>query len=109
MKHLCVSHSQGTQSNELNHNELGVLRPYYIENFIMMSCIRPVQIKRGELAYEVVRCLPDLNLRFVCDSNERSIRRKLDCIDRLLEIEMVKDNTPTEVNEESPPICAIKA
>jgi hypothetical protein len=70
----------------------------------MMSCIRPVQVERRELADKMVRCLPDLNMRFVCDSNERSIRRKLDSIDWLFEIEMMKDNAPTEVDEESPPI-----
>jgi hypothetical protein len=40
----------------------------------------------------------------VCDSNERSIGRKLDGVDWLFEIEMVKDNAPTEVDEESSPI-----
>ena len=74
-----------------------------------MTCIRPVQIKRRKFADEVVRCLPDLNVRFVCDSNERSIGRKLDGIDWLFEIEMVKDNTATEVYEERPPICVITA
>lgn len=75
----------------------------------MMTCICPVQIKRRKFADEVVRCLPHLNVRFVCDSNERSIGRKLDSVDWLFEIEMVKDNTPTEVDEESPPICIITA
>jgi hypothetical protein len=75
----------------------------------MMTRIRPVQIERRKFANEVVRCLPDLNMRFVCDSNERSIGRKLDGVDWLFEIEMVKDNTPTEVDEESPPICIITA
>jgi len=74
-----------------------------------MTCIRPVQIERGEFADEVVRRLPDLNVRFVCDSNERSIGRKLDGVDWPFEIEMVKDNTPTEVDEESPPICIVTA
>ena len=73
----------------------------------MMTCIRPVQIERRKLADEVVRRLPDLDVRFVCDSNERSIGRKLDGIDWLFEIEMVKDNAPTEVDEESSPICII--
>jgi hypothetical protein len=45
----------------------------------------------------------------VCGSNERSIGRKLDGVDWLFEIEMVKDNTPTEVDKESPPICIITA
>ena len=73
----------------------------------MMTCIRPVQIERRKFADEVVRCLPDLNVRFVCDSNERPIGRKLDGVDWFFEIEMVKDNTPTEVDEESSPICII--
>jgi hypothetical protein len=73
----------------------------------MMSCIRPVQIERRKLADKVVRCLPDLNMQFVRDSNERSIGRKLDGIDWLFEIEMMKDIAPTEVDEESPPICVI--
>jgi hypothetical protein len=74
-----------------------------------MTCIRPVQIERCKFADEVVRCLPDLNVGFMCDGNERSIGRKLDSVDWLFEIEMVKDNTPTEVDEESPPICIIAA
>ena len=72
-----------------------------------MTCIRPVQIKWRKFADEVVRCFPDLNVRFVCDSNEGSIGRKLDGVDWLFEIEMVKNDTPTEVDEESPPICVI--
>ena len=55
----------------------------------MMSCIRPVQNKWRKLAYEVVRCLPDLNMRFVSHSNERSVGRKFDGFDRLFEVEMV--------------------
>ena len=73
----------------------------------MMSCIRSIQVERRELADKMVRCLPDLNMRFVCDSNERSIGRKLDSIDWLFEIEVMKDNAPTEVDEKGPPICVI--
>jgi hypothetical protein len=72
-----------------------------------MSCIRPVQVERRELADKMVRSLPDLNMRFVCDGNEQSIWRKLDGIDWLFEIEMMKDNAPTEVDEKGPPICVI--
>jgi hypothetical protein len=64
-----------------------------------------MQNKWCELAYKVVRCLPNLNVRFVCDSNERSVGRKLDMLDWLFEIEMVEDDSATKVNEESPPIC----
>lgn len=73
----------------------------------MMPCIRPMQIERRKLADKVVRGLPDLNMRFVCDGNERSIRRKLDSIDWLFEVEMMEDNGPTKVDQESPPICVI--
>jgi hypothetical protein len=64
-----------------------------------------MQNKRCKLAYKVVRCLPDLNVRFVCDGNERSVGRKLDMVDWLFEIKMVEDDSTTKVNEESPPIC----
>lgn len=73
----------------------------------MMSCIRPVQIERSKFANKMVRCLPDLNTRFVCHSNEGSIGRKFDGVDWLFEIEMVEDNAPAEVDKESPSVCVI--
>ena len=50
MKHLWGSKCQCAQSNELSHNELGVWRPHYAEYFIMMTCIRPVQVERRKFA-----------------------------------------------------------
>jgi hypothetical protein len=73
----------------------------------MMPCIGPMQIERRKFADKVVWSLPDLNMRFVCDGNERSIGRKLDSIDWFFEVEMMKDNAPTEVDEEGPTICVI--
>ena len=74
MKHLLVSSCQCTRAKQLCGNELGVWRPHYAENVVMMPCIRPVQNEWRKFADKVVRSLPDLNMRFVCDSNERSIR-----------------------------------
>jgi hypothetical protein len=81
MKHLCAYSCQYTQSRKICHNELGIRRPHYTENLVIVACIRPVQIERRKLADKVVRCLPDLNMRFVGDGDERSIGRKLDRID----------------------------
>jgi hypothetical protein len=53
----------------------------------------------------MVRCLPDLNVGVVRHSNERPVGRKLDCFDRLFEVEMVEDDAPAEADEEGPPIC----
>jgi hypothetical protein len=64
-----------------------------------------MQNKRCKLANKVVRCLPDLNVRFMCDSNEGSVGRELDLLDWLFEIEMVEDDSATKVNEESSPVC----
>jgi hypothetical protein len=70
----------------------------------MMARIRPVQNKRCKLADKVVRCLPDLNVRVVRDSNERSIGRKLDSLDGLFEVKMVEDNAPAEADQEGSPV-----
>ena len=70
----------------------------------MMARIRSVQNKRCKLADKVVRCLPDLNVGVVRDSNERSVGRKLDGLDGLFEVEMVEDNAPAEADQEGPPV-----
>ena len=64
----------------------------------MMARIRPVQNKRCKLADKVVRCLPDLNVGVVGDSNERSVGRKLYSLDGLFEVKMVKDDAPAEAD-----------
>ena len=70
----------------------------------MMSCIRPMQNERSKLAYKVIRCLPDLNVRVMGHGNEGSVRRKFDSLDWLFKVEMVEDDAPTRVNEKSPSI-----
>ena len=63
-----------------------------------MARIRPVQNKRCKFADKMVRCLPDLNVGVVRHSNERSVGRKLDSLDGLLEVKMVEDNASAEAN-----------
>jgi hypothetical protein len=64
-----------------------------------------MQNKRRKLADKVVRCLPDLNVGVVRHGNEKPVRRKLDSLDRLFEVEMVEDNAPAEADQEGPPVC----
>ena len=72
-----------------------------------MSRIRSVQIERRKLADKVVGSLPNLDVRIVCHGNERSIGRKFDGVDWLFEVEMVNDDTPAEVDEQSSSVCVV--
>ena len=73
----------------------------------MMSCIRPVQIERRKLADKVVGGLPNLDVGFVCHCDEQSVGREFNGVDRLFEVEMVDDDAPAEVDEQSSTICVV--
>lgn len=66
-----------------------------------MSRIRSVQLERRELAYKMVRCLPDLYMRVVCHRDEASIWRESHSVYWLLEVDLMQHRPPAEVHEQS--------
>ena len=99
---------------------LGICRPLNTQDIVVVASIRPMQLERRKLACQVVRCLPDLDVRAVGDGNEPvhrysastsfgrgfghglAIRRKLDVLDGFVKVDMVQYDTLFEVYKEHP-------
>lgn len=65
----------------------------------MMTSVCPMKSERGEFAYEMIRCPPDLNMSIVGDSNISSIWGELDVPHGLFEVEVVKNYSTSEVDK----------
>lgn len=66
----------------------------------MMSRIRPMQHKRRKLPHQMIRRIPHLDVRTVCDSDEFSVWGEFDVFDGFFEVEVMEDDSATEVDEE---------
>lgn len=96
------------------------------KHVVVVTGVGTVQIERRELAGEVRRSLPDLDLRAVGHGNEPgrvarsacglsvmdrvehhslAIGREVDVPDRLLEVEVMQDSRALEVDEDSTTVC----
>lgn len=58
-----------------------------------------MQHKRRKLPHQMVRCIPNLYMSAMCDSDEFSVWRELDVLDRFFEVEVMEDDSAAEIDQ----------